>query len=1530
LIFKNSRFVRLCNYIGNNHRLALAFTTLAFTAPSTAQISTTNIDFPGASQTVPTAISNNGYVAGYYYDTSLKPFIWFNGSFTTLQPPFTNLRESALPGGINNTEQVVGNYVDSNCNSHGWLYSNGTYTTVDSPDTAFNQSPPGLNSCTLGGTGISNINDQGEILTQNFLGSFLREIHLYNVHSGSFQVVAPPPSPNNEASSCLFYSTAFGINDSNIFAGSCVLTAGSFTFLYNYATQAFELFPVPAGFNVGAVNDSGIVLATNYQSSFLLSSSTAILAEVTLPGATNIVLYGLNDSGAMVGTYQDTATGLSHGVLIATSQPTASIRRELLGGPGSTTNPTASIAEPINTATGNFYSSQTDLAIKGLGLPLVFNRYYNSLDQTSGPLGIGWTHSYNLSLSANSATGLVTIRQQDGSAVTFQSGANGTFVPMTTGLHDSLLAQADGSFTLRRTNQTTLHFSSAGALMNVVDRNGNTQTLSYNSSGDLSSITDTVGRVVTFDTDASHHLLSMIDVLGRKVSYGYDGAGHLISVTEPDGGVTTYTYDASNRLLTGTDARGVTYVQNGYDSQGRVITQKNGRGITTTLAYGSPTVGTTTVTDGNENTLQHTYDSNLRIIRMVDGAGAATFYGYDGNNNRTSITDANGNVTSLSYSSGGNLQVVKNALAEVTSFTYDALNDLTSITDPAGNVSRLTYDQKGNLLVTADALGDQTTIARDQYGEIIAVTDPLAHVSRFSWDARGNLIAAIDASGRQRTFVYDKVGRRVKVIDGLGDTRTTQYDALNRVTERIDAVGDTTQVAYDPLGSPVSITDANGNITRYGYDANEKLIQLVDALGNKTAYSYDGNNNLIASTNARGKTTSYAYDPANRPVSVTDPLGRVRQVTYDGIGNVVSSTDGNGATSLLSYDALERSTGVTYADGSSVSLSYDFTGNLTQVSDALGTSTYDYDALHRLTSQRRAPSDLTSSVVRYAYDAAGRRTAILLTPGESIQRTYDPAGRLTAVSDWLGHTTTYAYDAAGRLLKTQFPNRIASNYTHDAAGRLTNITTASSSRLIDAFEYSLDNVGNRVAVESPTDSATYAYDALSRLTTVSGARGGDFQYSYDADGNRLTALGAGQKVTYVYDAADQMLSAGSVSFAYDSNGSLISRRRGDYAVKYSWDAAGRLSRVTQSTFVTHYSYDGMNRRLARLGPLATHNYLYEEGSALPMLLMQGTVPPSPTWKLGQSTTDIFINGVGVASAIRGNAQGAPADVDYIHQDALGSTVAVTDTNGHVEQSSVYSPWGMQIGLQWPPILQNEQEVPFKFTGQIADPSDGLVYMRARYYDPSIGRFISKDPRVPGVANAWDRNPYVYARNNPASFRDPSGRSATVGSIPDATRSGADAPASGVVVSVAIPVPFGKGTSVLVTFANDATLIGASFSSCRNSTFCVFPTVSIQNVSTGSAEDLASGSSVCASTGAAGVFSYPNSFCASGNSTSEGYTFDLNPIPSSSASYSVEVPNLDGIDIPNRGGDVPMTQPGNFDEPSPDYAGPDDPDESQYS
>ena len=193
-----------------------------------------------------------------------------------------------------------------------------------------------------------------------------------------------------------------------------------------------------------------------------------------------------------------------------------------LGTPGTTTNRTMSVAEPVNTATGNYYTSPVDLTAPGKGLSFVFTRSYNSQDGYSGPMGTGWTHSYNIYLTIVPTSGVVAIKQGDGHQEYYTPVGGGKFAPQTLGLFNTLAQDSDGSFTLTLKNQTQFHFSGAGALLTIADRNGNTQTLSYDGAGHLTSVVDASGRAFNLAYDGSGRVVSLTDPLARSRQYAYD------------------------------------------------------------------------------------------------------------------------------------------------------------------------------------------------------------------------------------------------------------------------------------------------------------------------------------------------------------------------------------------------------------------------------------------------------------------------------------------------------------------------------------------------------------------------------------------------------------------------------------------------------------------------------------------------------------------------------------------------------------------------------------------------------------------------------------------------------------------------------------------------------------------------------------------------------------------------------------------------------------------------------------------------
>jgi YD repeat-containing protein len=189
---------------------------------------------------------------------------------------------------------------------------------------------------------------------------------------------------------------------------------------------------------------------------------------------------------------------------------------------------------PVNCATGEFWHTVADLAVPGRGIALDFARTYSSLGPTqSGPLGFGWTHSYNLSVAVDSASGNVTINEETGSQVTFTPTPSG-YQPPSRAIA-TLVKNGDGSYTFARWNGEQFLFNAAGQLVQESDRNGYKTTLAYNSIGALSSVTDPAGRSLTFSYIGAL-LASVTDPANRKVSFSYDSNGNLVSASDVNGG----------------------------------------------------------------------------------------------------------------------------------------------------------------------------------------------------------------------------------------------------------------------------------------------------------------------------------------------------------------------------------------------------------------------------------------------------------------------------------------------------------------------------------------------------------------------------------------------------------------------------------------------------------------------------------------------------------------------------------------------------------------------------------------------------------------------------------------------------------------------------------------------------------------------------------------------------------------------------------------------------------------------------------
>lgn len=852
--------------------------------------------------------------------------------------------------------------------------------------------------------------------------------------------------------------------------------------------------------------------------------------------------------------------------------------------------PSACTADPVNSLTGAFTTSETDLTLPGIGIPFELSRSYTSADPLVGRLGPGWTDSYASSLSIQPG-GNVILHGDEGQRLVYTTQADGSFRGAAGAR--SILTAVAGGYQLVRQDQVTYRFDSIGLLLSTRDRNGQGLTFAYDGTGKLTGITDSGGRAITlaYNTDGLLGSVSVPD--GRTVSYGYAG-GRLTSVTlpDPDGPgplaapVTSYTYDMGGRLATVKDANNHTQVTNVYDaSTGRVSQQTDANGKVTSFAW-DPSTQTASATDARLNVWKDVYASNV-LIKRIDATSKVTALDHDLDLNATAVTAPDTtSTTTMEYDTRGNLlkATAPVSLGSVQKiFTYDAQNNVTSVKDGRLKITSYGYDAAGN---NTSIVQDGVTVAQYAYntaGQLTSSTDGNNKTTTYTYDAYGNLASATDPLGSKTTYTYDGGGRLLTQVDPLGNvaggipaehTTSYTYDADGRLLTETDQLGRSTTHTYDAAGNETSITDANLHATTSVYDDVNRLIRVTgpdpDGSGPLTppitTYIYDAVGNRITEVDPRGNlaganaadfTTSYSYDADNRLVSVTTPKGETTSYGYDANGNRIKTVDPRGNVQGANPDD--------YA----TTFAYDVAGRLLRKTDPLGNTTaYTYDAVGNQIAEvdprgnvaGANPADYTTT---YGYDGLNRLISVSAPDGGVARYSYDNAGNKLSETDPRNDTTSYAYDDANRLVSTRQPDP-------DGAGLQTPPLTT----------YGYDANGNQVSKVEPRGNVagcgcasqytwTYAYDRTNRRTSESDPLGHATSWSYDPVGNKLTQKDANDHTTSsAYDGVDRLLTVtapdtGVTTYAYDVAGNLLTRKDAEnHTTTYSYDADNRRTTVT--------------------------------------------------------------------------------------------------------------------------------------------------------------------------------------------------------------------------------------------------------------------------------------------------------------------------------------------------------------------------------
>lgn len=1026
----------------------------------------------------------------------------------------------------------------------------------------------------------------------------------------------------------------------------------------------------------------------------------------------------------------------------------------------------STVGEPINLTTGDVWFSKTDYSVPGLAGGLLIKRTWNSLWNQSNPpfeagmFGRGWTSDFEERLQVFNSTHIIYWRGS-GNTWIFEApvGCAGCAYNVISPPNQHASLQYDSAttqYTLAFANGTKKIFSNSGRLLTAIDRNGNQATVSYDSSDRITTVSAPGGQWISFTYGDSQNVnlaTSAQDAVGTVATFSY-GDSNLTQVVYADDSQINYAYDDADNIISVTDSEGKVLVTHTYDTNGRGLSSSLANSVDSiTIQY--PSSSSTVVTDsaGNNTTYLYSTISNKNYLTDVQGPGCNScgarnnlFFELDESGNRLSRTDANGNTTSYTYDSADNLITRTNA-AGTWMYTYNSFGEILSAKDPQGNTTTYLYDANGNLESVTEPSpdggatpGPNTQFQYDVKGELIKVTDPLGNSTSISYSPAGLINTIKNAKRKMTSFSYDGRGNRTSVTDALGQTTSFIYDAMNRLTEIIYPDNSTQQFAYDTRGHRISVIDANNIITNYSYDDADRLFSVTDAANNETTYSYDNESNLTSIVDGLNRRTSFDYDSLGRVTGITFPSDLFETYSYDNVGNLISKTDRNGQTIDYTYDELNRMTQKSYADYTAA-YSYDSVSRLTQVSDPTGTYQFVYDNLGRMKQTITNYSFLTdkSFTLFYGYDAATNRTSLTDPENDITTYAYDTLNQITSLTAPGRKRFKLACDAIGRRTKLSRPNSVATSYTYDSLSRLLAISHAKRKNILDGATYTIDAAGIRTSrTPLPSGTATdYTYDDLYQLMDATQNSSKVESYSYDAVGNRLSSIDVSP---YVYNSSNELTSKPDTEYSYDDNGNLLSESTGSGTTSYVWDPENRLTSVTLpgSGETVSFQYDPFGRRIYKSSPLlGTTIFVYDGYSMIEEVSDTGSLMARYTQSLGIDEP---------LAMLRGNT------MSYYQTDGLGSVTSLSDSKGNLVSTYEYDSFGN--------LLASTGSVsnPFRFTGREFDAETGLYFYRARYYDPSIGRFISEDP----VRSAWSA--YDYVQNNPVMFVDPTGEIAATSTI----------------------------------------------------------------------------------------------------------------------------------------------------------------------
>jgi RHS repeat-associated protein len=878
-------------------------------------------------------------------------------------------------------------------------------------------------------------------------------------------------------------------------------------------------------------------------------------------------------------------------------------------------------------------------------------------------------------------------------------------------------------------------------------------------------------------------------------TYGVWKDGSFAGILTPLGEDFSIGVNAANDLQTWADIDNSAKWRATYDAQHRVtqVLDKAGGVWTHTYSYGATLDSTLapSVKLANSGTARP-----LVLVRdMYSGLYLAAAQGHGKTTSdiipvptfdiRAAINDPLGYGTYFTLSRFGSPTAVYASLTNPAYATYDTLTgQLTRSVAPTGAVQRLswvndqlrqTIDSSGGTARTVNIDYETSySLPTHVYGSVAEQLFTYDH-TKAGWPLKTSKVGS--SSALPTTYAFDAYGRPTSVVDPSGHTTTYAYETTGLRNHSSVTAPNTqsTTFAHDAWGRDTLVRDPKQFTWRQGYDVLHRVAWTLSPLvGDTTKFQYDSLDNITKVTNAKGQTYTTVRNALGWVVKQIDPAGRVDSAAYDSAGRVVYTKSRQQREVKLQYDALGRVTqqiGVAKHD----------------------TNTFVYDPGHRWVAAQAVSRGTFVSTDTIFTDSLGRTIKEqTVRPGTGsawyVTSYYNPSdpgrGNVSVYKNGMPYTETemgYGYDTSKRLSIMGSVYAGQTTFGYDAEQLLSSITRPSGTsfaNLVESIEHtSSHDLSKRSFNATNVQSAmarSYKFDSLTRLTQRGSGTAGKFQnFYYDAKGRfylwEKKAKTSGQCVNLdgygydcsgttstlesvlgtSYDNVENNTDLGSVvttgnrlmqyhgfSMTYDLDGNMV-KRVGATTDSLDWDDFGQLRAVMRGgTTIASFSYDGFGRRVKKVTPTSTIQYVWDGDQ----LMLEADASGA------QIRSYAYFPGTDQLHSVRSGGQVYYAAIEP--SGDVDGLIRRSDTT--VVAQYAYTPWG-EVESEQQTVAGGPLNM-LRWKGLLYDSDIGMYYVRARYYDPKLRRFISEDP----IGLAGGINAFAFAGGDPINVSDPSG------------------------------------------------------------------------------------------------------------------------------------------------------------------------------